>query len=132
MRKIREYFKNDRFAALRGIELPEASEERARAEMPAAECHLNGVDLVHGGAVFPLADLVFAAASSSHCTAAVVIRGSIWHAKAVKRGTLFAEAWEVPLKPKLATYSSRVTDDDGEIIAVFEGMVYRKKEPIAP
>ena len=46
-------------------------------------------------------------------------------------GTLLAEAKEISLNPKLATYAIEVTDDSGEIVATFEGMVYRKKQTIA-
>ncbi len=130
MREIREFFKNDRYAALSGIELLEVSEGRAKASMKIEDHHLNGVDVVHGGAIFTLADLVFAAASNSHGTVAVAINASIWYVKAGKEGTLFAEAREVSLNPKLATYAIDVTDEAGEIVATFEGMVYRKKETI--
>ncbi|MDI9431660.1 MAG: PaaI family thioesterase [Planctomycetota bacterium] len=132
MRTIKEFFKNDRFAEHSGIELLEVGEGRARARMKIEDRHLNGVNVVHGGAIFTLADLAFAAASNSHGTVAVAINASIWYVKAGLAGTLFADAREVSLNPKLATYSIEVTDDAGEIIAVFEGMVYRKKQTISP
>jgi len=93
--------------------------------------HRNGINVVHGGAIFTLADLAFAAASNSHGTVAVAINASIWYVKAALEGSLLATAREVSLNPKLATYSIEVTDEDGEIVAVFEGMVYRKKQAIA-
>jgi acyl-CoA thioesterase len=132
MRAIKEFFKNDRFAEHNGIELLEVGEGRARARMKIEGYHLNGVSVVHGGAIFTLADLAFAAASNSHGTVAVAINASIWYVKAGLAGNLFANAREVSLNPKLATYSIEVTDDGGEIIAVFEGMVYRKKQTICP
>lgn len=132
MRAIKEFFKNDRFAEHNGIELVEVGEGRAKARMKIDERHLNGVNVVHGGAIFTLADLAFAAASNSHGTVAVAINASIWYVKAGLSGTLFAHAREVSLNPKLATYSIEVTDEAGEIIAVFEGMVYRKKQTISP
>lgn len=132
MRAIKEFFKNDRFAEHNGIELLEVGEGRARTRMKVEDCHLNGVNVVHGGAIFTLADLAFAAASNSHGTVAVAINASIWYVKAGLTGNLFADAKEVSLNPKLATYSIEVTDDAGEIIAVFEGMVYRKKQTIVP
>ena len=131
MDTIREFFKNDRYAALSGIELLEVSEGRAKARMKIEDHHLNGVDLVHGGAIFTLADLVFAAASNSHGTVAVAINASIWFVRAAREGTLFAEAREVSLNPKLATYAIEVRDDTNELIASFEGMVYRKKATIS-
>lgn len=131
MRTIKEFFKNDRFAAQCGIELIEVSEGYAKARMRIKDHHRNGIDVVHGGAIFTLADLAFAAASNSHGTVAVAINASIWYVKAAMEGTLFAEAKEVSLNPKLATYSIEVTDNAGEIVATFEGMVYRKKQTIA-
>jgi acyl-CoA thioesterase len=130
MRTIKEFFKNDRFAAHSGIELLEVSEGYAKARMHIMDHHLNGIDVVHGGAIFTLADLAFAAASNSHGTVAVAINASIWYVKAATKGTLIAEAKEVSLNPKLATYSIAVTDEGGDIFAAFEGMVYRKKQTI--
>ncbi len=130
MQAIWEFFKNDRFARHSGIELLEIAEGRAKAKMVITDQHLNGVNLVHGGAIFTLADLVFAAASNSHGTVAVAINASIWFVTAAKQGTLYAEANEVSCNPKLATYSIKVTSEAGEIIALFEGMVYRKKDQI--
>lgn len=132
MQAIWDFFKRDRFAQHSGIELLEIGPGRAKARMQIKDCHLNGVDLVHGGAIFTLADLVFAAASNSHGTVAVAINASIWFVKAARQGVLIAEGREVSRNPKLATYSIEVTDDMGELVAKFEGMVYRKKDPIAP
>lgn len=130
MQAIREFFKNDRFAEHSGIELLEIEEGRAKAKMVIKDWHRNGVDLVHGGAIFTLADLVFAVASNSHGTVAVAINASIWFVKAAREGALYAEAKETSRNPKLATYSIEVTDDAGDLVAKFEGMVYRKKDPI--
>ncbi len=132
MQAIRDFFKRDRFAQHSGIELLEIEEGRAKVKMPIKDLHRNGVDLVHGGAIFTLADFAFAVASNSHGTVAVAINASIWFVKAAKDGTLYAEAKEVSRNPKLAVYSIEVTDDAGELVAKFEGMVYRKKDVIAP
>ena len=130
MQAIWDFFKNDRFAEHSGIQLLDIAPGYAKAKMEIQDRHLNGVDVVHGGAIFTLADLAFAAASNSHGTVAVAINASIWFVKAGRQGTLYAEAKEVSRNPKLATYSIAVTDDSGETIARFEGMVYRKKDPI--
>lgn len=132
MQAIWDFFKKDRFAAHSGIELLEIVEGRAKAKMPIQDCHRNGVGTVHGGAIFTLADLVFAAASNSYGTVAVAINAGIWFVKAAKDGVLYAEAREVSQNPKLAVYAIEVTDDAGDLIAKFEGMVYRKKDPITP
>jgi acyl-CoA thioesterase len=46
--------------------------------------------------------------------------------KSATAGTLDAEAVEVSINPKIATYTVTVTDDTGETVATFQGMVYRK------
>jgi acyl-CoA thioesterase len=94
------------------------------------EHHLNGYNTVQGGAIFTLADFAFAAASNSHGTVAVGINVSISFLKAGTTGTLWAEARELSKNPKLATYTVEVRDDAGDLVAVFQGMVYRKNEAI--
>ena len=49
--------------------------------------------------------------------------------KAATKGTLIAEAKETSINPKIATYNVNITDDEGDIVAIFQGMGYRKKTP---
>jgi len=129
MEEIREFFaERDRFAAHCGIELLEVGQGRARTRMVLGAQHLNGADTVHGGAIFTLADLAFAAASNSHATLALAINVSISYMKAARQGTLYAEAEEVSCNPRLGSYTIRITDDEGDLVAIFQGMAYRKKE----
>ena len=130
MENIKKFLKNDKFAEYVGIELLEVSKGRAKAKMEIKNHHLNGIKTVQGGAIFTLADLVLAAASNSHGNIAVNINTNISYLKAATRGTLIAEAKEVSINPKLATYTVHITNENGEIIAIFQGMVYRKKEKI--
>ncbi len=130
MEQIREFFKKDRFAEWVGIELLEASPGFARAKMEIRNHHLNGLDMVHGAAIFSLADLAFAAASNSHGNAAVAINVNISYLKAAFAGTLFAEAAQVSRNPKLASYTVRITNEKDELLAVFQGMVYIKKDKL--
>lgn len=129
MKKIIDFFaKEDKFAAFCGIELYEVTDGGAKARMKIEPHHLNGAKTVHGGAIFTLADYTFAAASNSRGNLAMGINTSISYIKAATKGTLFAEAVEVACAPKLATYTVRITDDNDNVIAMFQGMVYRKKE----
>ena len=131
MEEMKQYFiKNDKFAEYVGIELVEVAKGKAKAKMKIKNHHLNAVKTVHGGAVFALADLVFAVASNSHGTIAMGINVSISYLKAVKEGVIFAEAKEVSINPKLATYNVNVTDGSDDLLAVFQGMVYRKKDSL--
>jgi acyl-CoA thioesterase len=121
---------NDRFAKQCGIELVSVEPGRARTRMSITPEHLNGVGIVQGGAIFTLADFAFAAASNSHGTIAVAINVSISFLKATSSGVLVAEAKETSRNPKLGTYTVEVRDESGELVAVFQGMVYRKKDSL--
>ena len=130
MENIERFLKKDRFAEHVGIELLEVATGKARARLRVEEKHLNGAGIAHGAAIFSLADFVFAAASNSHGTVALAINVSISFLKAVTGGVLTAEAKEVSLNPKLGTYAIEVKDEAGDIVATFQGMVYRKKDSI--
>lgn len=130
MERVKTFFRNDRFAEYVGIELLEFSAGKAKARLKVQDKHLNAVNIVHGGAIYSLADLAFAVASNSHGTVAVAINGNISHLKAVTGGTLIAEAQEVGLNPKLATYEVKITDESGDTVALFQGTVYRKQEKV--
>jgi acyl-CoA thioesterase len=130
---IKQFFSTeDLFARHAGIELVDAGPGWAKASMKIEPFHFNGAGTVHGGAIFTLADFAFAVASNSHGTLAMGINTSVNFVKAATRGTLYAEATEQSKGPKLASYSVMVTDDSGDVVAIFQGMVYRKKESIIP
>ncbi len=131
MESVKRFFtERDRFAKHNGIELVSLAPGRAQVKMTLQPHHLNGVDLAHGGAIFTLADFAFAVASNSHGTLAVAINVSITFLKAVSTGTLWAEARELSVNPRLGSYTIEVKDDTGELVAVFQGLAYRKKEPL--
>lgn len=130
MERVKKFFKRDKFAEYTGIELLDAKKGYARCKMEITEKHLNGIGTVHGGAIFTLADFTFAVAANSYRTVTVAINANISFMKAARSGTLFAEAEEISMNPKLGTYTINVTDDTGELIAIFQGMAYRKRDKI--
>jgi acyl-CoA thioesterase len=130
MDALERYFKNDKFAERNNIELLSIGPGHARAKMTLHPHHWNGYGTVQGGAIFTLADLAFAAASNSHGTVAVAINVSISYMKAAKTGTLWAEAREISKNFKIGTYTVEVKDDEGNLVAVFQGLAYRKNEKI--
>jgi len=133
MQKIKDFFSTeDTFARHAGIELVDVGPGWAKASMKIEPFHFNGARTVHGGAIFTLADFAFAVASNSHGTLAMGINTSVNFVKAALKGTLYAEAKEQSLNPRLASYSVMITDDSGDVVAIFQGMVYRKKESINP
>jgi acyl-CoA thioesterase len=130
MEDIKSYFKKDQFANRVGIELLTVSTGYAKAKMALHPHHLNSYKTVQGGAIFTLADLTFAAACNSHGTVAVAINVNITFMKAATTGTLWAEAREISKNFKIGTYAVEVRDDEGDLIAQFQGLAYRKKEKV--
>jgi acyl-CoA thioesterase len=127
MEDLKKFFKKDKFAVHTGIELLEVSPGYAKARMEIEEKHLNALRAVQGGALFTLADLAFAAASNAYGIAAVGINSNISFVKAATKGTLTAEAKETSINPKIATYTVHIIDEEGDLVAIFQGMVYRKR-----
>ncbi|PNU19132.1 phenylacetic acid degradation protein [Geothermobacter hydrogeniphilus] len=131
MDDVKQFFsRQDLFARHVGIELLEVEPGYAKTRMEIRPHHFNGAKTVHGGAIFTLADFAFAVASNSHGNLAMGINTSVSFVKAATGGTLYAEAREQALNPKLASYSVLITDDAGETVALFQGMVYRKSQRI--
>lgn len=126
----KNYFANDRYAALTGIEIVDVRTGYCKACLIIKDEHMNAANVVQGGAIFTLADLAFAVASNSRGQLALAINVNISFLKTVSGGILHAVANEVKEPGKLGAYDVLVTDDEGEIVARFNGMVYRKKCPI--
>lgn len=128
MNDIDKNVKNDVFARFVGIELVEVKKGSAVTSLKINENHMNGINIAHGAAVFALADYAFAAASNSHGVTAVALNVSISYIKAVQCGSVLkATATEISANTKIANYTINVTDEQNNIIAVFQGLAYRKK-----
>jgi acyl-CoA thioesterase len=128
---LRRYMSRDRLATTLGMEIVDIGPGRSEVRMRLDERHLNGAGIAHGGAIFSLADVAFAAASNAHGTLAVALDVTISFVKAATTGVLTARAEELSLGSRTGVYGIRVTNDLGEVVALFQGTVYRKKTPIA-
>jgi acyl-CoA thioesterase len=127
---LQRFFERDRFAAEAGIVLTEVSPGLARARVELGPRHRNCVGIAQGGLLFTLADLAFAAACNSHGTVAVAVDVSISFVKAVSSGVLLAEAREESRTARISSCLVRVTDEGGDLVALFKGTAYRKKETL--
>ncbi len=131
MENVKGFFnREDKFAQYCGMKISEVRAGYAKGEMAIQNHHLNGAGTVHGGAIFTLADYVFAAASNSHGQLSLAINASISFFKAESGGVFYAEAKEISITPKLATYAIEVTNENGDMIAIFNGTVYRKRHKL--
>lgn len=127
--RLRRFFNNrDRLCRALGIEVTDIGHGWATSRMTIAEMHLNGADVVQGGAIFTLADLAFGAAANSHGSLALGVNASIAFTKGAKNGSLTAHARETSKSGPLATYVVEVKNEEGETIATFQGTAYRKRE----
>lgn len=126
--KLSEMLSKDRFAQHNGIKLVSVKEGEAVAEMLVSENHLNGVDIIQGGALFTLADYAFAAASNSRGRVAIASNASISFFKGISSGKLTAKASELNSGKTLSTFVVDITDEKGMRIALFTGTAFQKEE----
>ncbi len=125
-KSIIKFFKRDRFAHFIGIELISVSSGHAVTRLELQKQHLNGLDVVQGGAIYTLADFAFAAAINSCGIATVGINTSISYFKAPTGKFLTAEAKEISSNKKICGCDVNVFDEDGSLVAKFSGTGYRK------
>jgi acyl-CoA thioesterase len=131
MTPLESFFSWDRLAKTLGIVTLSLGEGRAEASMTVADLHLNGLNTVHGGALFSLADYAFALACNSRKLVTVALTATISFTKAVGPGSVLrAIAEEVSTSSRTGVYSVRIVDGTGEIVASFQGTAYRKRETI--
>ena len=105
-----------------GMELVECTPGRAVMRMAVRERHLNGHRICHGGFIFTLADSTFAFACNSHNKAAVAAGCSIEFLRPGQLGdVLTCEGLEQTLQGRHGIYDMRVTNQNGEVVAVFRG-----------
>mgnify|MGYP000724638932 CR=1 FL=1 len=129
--EMQSFFNSKDFLARNlGMRIVALEKGYAKAVLEVKEEHKNGIGIVHGGALFSLADFAFAAASNSHGWSAVAINASIAYHKAVEQGTLTALAKELSLNFKLASYEVSIFDQSEELCASFQGTVYRSKKQL--
>ena len=105
-----------------GIALLDCQPGYARMSMQVRELHLNGHKICHGGFIFTLADSTFAFACNSHNKVTVAAGCQIEFLKPGKLGdVLTCEGVEQTLSGRHGIYDMKVTNQDGEVIALFRG-----------
>ncbi len=123
---LKEYFKNDRYAALTGVEIVETAPGYCKTKLKIEDKHLNAANVIQGGAIFTLADFAFAIASNSRGQLALAINVNISFIKGKSEGILYATATELTDPKRVGAYDVLVTDEKDEVVARFNGLVYRK------
>ena len=105
-----------------GMELLSCEPGRAVLRMEVKALHLNGHKICHGGFIFTLADSTFAFACNSYNKNAVAAGCSIEFLRPGKLGdVLTCEGVEQTLSGRHGIYDMKVTNQHGEVVAVFRG-----------
>jgi acyl-CoA thioesterase len=126
---IKQHLENDRFASANGMRLVEIRPGFAKTSLLVENRHFNSMGIVQGGAIFTLAAFAFEAVLNSSTQIAVGINTSISFFKPTQSGTLYAEATEISRSRRLAVCTVNVTNDAGELVALFQGTAYIKDKP---
>jgi len=115
------------FAQKFGIRLLDLAEGYSKVEMRFTPDMENFFGMAHGGALFALIDEAFETASNSHGTVAVALNMSITYTSSPTAGSrLVAEAREFSRTQRTAAYDIKLSDDQNQLIASCQALVYRK------
>lgn len=124
--KVREIFKNDRFATEMGAQIDEIGDHSAKVSLIINEHHKNAMGGVMGGVYFTLADFVFAVASNWQNPGVVGVNVDASFIGVPKSEKIFARATLVKDGRTICTYKVDVTDENGDPVAVMQCMGFRK------
>jgi acyl-CoA thioesterase len=109
-----------------GMRLQKIAPGYASLSMSVRADMLNGHQTCHGGFIFALADSAFAFACNSRNQATVAAGCSIEYLAPGRAGDMLsAVAQEQVLKGRTGIYDVSVTNQDGQLIAVFRGKSHR-------
>ncbi len=123
---IQNLLQNDGFSTWMGVEIVEVKSGYAKIKMSIRDDMLNGLGVAHGGIIYAFADTALAYAGNSRGTPAFAIDNNINYIKKVNVGdVLFAETTEEQNGRTMGVYKVGVTNQKGEIVAVFRGTVFK-------
>lgn len=104
------------------MELVSCEPGRAILRMTVREAMLNGHAICHGGMIFTLADSTFAYACNSRNHVTVAAGASIEFLQPAHLGdVLTCEGREQALQGRHGVYDMRVTNQHGQVVALFRG-----------
>ncbi|MGZ4906442.1 MAG: PaaI family thioesterase [Halobacteriota archaeon] len=128
---VSKRLRSDQYARFLGIQITQIERGSAQAELTVVEHMLNFNKLTHGGVIFSLADVAFAAACNSFNQTSVALSLLIIYRKPVKLGTkLIAEAKEESAGKNTALYKITVRTEEDHLVALCEGLAYKLESKI--
>lgn len=123
--KLEEFFKDDGFVKLSGIELISVDETQAVASAKITREHLNANGCVQGGMLYTLADFAFAAIANYLHPATVTQGGQISYIRAAYTSLITAKAREIVRSGRNCVCEVEIYNDKNEIVCVstFNGFI---------
>lgn len=131
LERIAQRVNEEPFAQHLGMELKDIGPGRSIVEMTFRPEMENILGMAHGGAIFALIDEAFETASNSHGTVAVALNMNVTYISSPPVGSLLrAEAREISLTRRTASYLINVLDEGDQLVATCQALVYRKGEKL--
>lgn len=128
MKNLKNFFRQDHFAARAGVEILDIQPGYSRVRMLVTPNHHNAAGVCQGGALFTLADLAFAIAVNTHRVLTFSTSANITFVHSVTDGYVYAEAREVVNHHRMPYAEVHITNEQGDIVAVFTSSGYRKQK----
>ena len=131
---ILDHIQKDAFANYLGAKVEIIKPGQSRVSLVVKEHMTNFHGTTHGGIIFAISDMAFAAACNSHGKVAVALNVSICFLKPSYPGDhLVAEAKEEHNGRRTSLYTIKIYNKDkGELIAKSQDQAYRKNEWFVP
>ena len=128
--KISDHIQQDAFARSLGASVDILRPGHSRVSLTVTEEMTNFHGTTHGGIIFSVGDMAFAAACNSHGRVAVALNVSICYLKPSFPGDrLVAEAKEVHGGRRTSLYDIRIFNEKtGELIAKSQDQAYRMNQ----
>ena len=128
-RVVQGMLARDEFSRWLGLEVAELVPGRCGCRMTVREEMVNGFGVAHGAIVFALADSALAFASNANGRITMSIENRISYPAPVRPGDrLSALTLEESVTNRLGFYLVRVTNQQGRLVGLFQGTVYRTAE----
>ena len=124
--------KKEPFARALNMELVKLEKGHSVVHMTYEPEKMNNIyGRAHGGALFALIDEAFETAGQTDGTVAVALNVNVTYVSSPKPGLqLRAEAHRVSQTSKTASYDIKVTDENGNLIALCQALAFDTGKPI--
>jgi len=123
---IEHMLHTDAFSQWLGIEVIEIKEGYSKIKMLVRKEMMNGLNVIHGGIAFSLADSAFAFACNSRNNLSLALETSISFLKPVFiDDELTAEAKEIRNGKTTGVYMVDITNQHNQLIGLFKGTCFR-------